>query len=258
MFDHPNVVQIFELGEDERGQFYIAMELVNGINLRQLITLSQEKARRFPPELAAYIMAQVLEGLAYAHEFRNREGKALKLVHRDVSPQNILLSYDGAVKLVDFGIAKGTAHHSETQAGMLKGKIAYMSPEQAFGDAIDARSDLFSAGVCFYELITQERPFQGRKRSADLEGHPRVSAQTHYPLGCGLRIQYRSLRLPRARKTAGSAFSKRAFLRGGTRGDSQKVPCFHRASDLGELRGQPDRRRRTPHRPSSICHAPGT
>jgi serine/threonine protein kinase len=160
MFDHPNLVQIFELGQDDDGQFFIAMELVNGINLRQLLHLVHERGIRIPPELAAFMVTQALDGLAYAHDFRDPDGRALNLVHRDISPQNILVSYDGWVKLVDFGIVKGNSISSETQAGMLKGKVAYMSPEQATGEHIDGRSDLFSLGVCFYELVAQERPFQ--------------------------------------------------------------------------------------------------
>ncbi len=159
MFDHPNLVQIFELGQDDRGQFFIAMELVNGINLRQLLHLARERQIAIPPELAAFMMTQALDGLAYAHGFHDPDGRPLNLVHRDISPQNILVSYEGAVKLVDFGIVKGSSISGETQAGMLKGKVTYMSPEQASGERMDGRSDLFSLGVCFYELIAQERPF---------------------------------------------------------------------------------------------------
>ncbi|MCK6549392.1 protein kinase [Myxococcota bacterium] len=161
MFDHPNLVQIFELGQDEAGQFYIAMELVNGLNLRQLVHMCRERGQRVPPELAAFMLVQALDGLAYAHEFRDETGQPLNLVHRDVSPQNILVSYEGAVKVVDFGIVKGSSIATETQAGMLKGKVAYMSPEQAAGDPIDARSDIFSIGVCLFELIAGEKPFTG-------------------------------------------------------------------------------------------------
>ncbi len=162
MFDHPNVVQVFELGKDDQGQFFIAMELVNGMNLRQLMQLARDAGQSIPAELAGFMIAQALDGLAYAHGFRDPEtGEALNLVHRDISPQNILVSYEGAVKLVDFGIVKGSSISGETQAGMLKGKVAYMSPEQASGEPLDARSDLFSVGICFYELISGHRPFQG-------------------------------------------------------------------------------------------------
>ncbi|MEO1337271.1 MAG: serine/threonine-protein kinase, partial [Myxococcota bacterium] len=157
--DHPNIVQIFELGQDENGQYFIAMELVNGVNLRQLLTMAKQRRQPIPPELASYIALQALEGLAYAHEMRDSSGEPLNLVHRDISPQNILVSFEGAVKLVDFGIVKGSSISSETQTGMLKGKVAYMSPEQATGESLDGRSDLFALAVVLYELIAGERPF---------------------------------------------------------------------------------------------------
>jgi serine/threonine-protein kinase len=161
MFDHPNLVTVFELGQDEHAQFYIAMELVNGMNLRQLMHMAKERGKRVPPELAAFMIAQALDGLAYAHEFRDETGQHQGLVHRDISPQNLLISYEGTVKIVDFGIVKGSSISGETLAGMLKGKVAYMSPEQASGETIDHRSDLFSMGVVLYELIAGEKPFTG-------------------------------------------------------------------------------------------------
>lgn len=161
MFDHPNLVTVFELGQDEQAQFYIAMELVNGMNLRQLMHMAKERGQRVPPELAAFMIVQALDGLAYAHEFRDESGQHQGLVHRDISPQNLLVSYEGAVKIVDFGIVKGSSISGETLAGMLKGKVAYMSPEQASGESIDHRSDLFSMGVVLYELIAGEKPFTG-------------------------------------------------------------------------------------------------
>jgi len=162
MFDHPNLVQIFELDEDpETKRFYIAMELINGMDLRQLQNLAREQGQQIPPELAAWMISQSLDGLAYAHDFKDSEGNRLNLVHRDISPQNILVSYEGAIKVVDFGIVKASSNEGKTQTGMLKGKIAYMSPEQALGEKLDARSDLFAVGICLYELIAGVKPFRG-------------------------------------------------------------------------------------------------
>ena len=176
--DHPNIAQIFELGQDDNGQYFIAMEMVNGVNLRQLLSMAKERREAVPPELAAHIVTQALEGLAYAHGLRSSTtGDRLNLVHRDISPQNLLVSYEGAVKLVDFGIVKGSSISGETQTGMLKGKVAYMSPEQAAGEPLDGRSDLFSLSVVLFELIAGERPFVGGNElmtlKAILESPPR-------------------------------------------------------------------------------------
>ena len=161
LFDHPNIAQVFDFGVDEsNGQLFMAMELINGVDLRHVLRLVRERGVRCPPELAAYIVAQALDGLAYAHGFHDDTGRPLNLVHRDVSPQNILVSFEGAVKLVDFGIVKSGVSEHQTQNGMLKGKIAYMSPEQASGEALDPRTDVFATGVCLYELITGVRPFR--------------------------------------------------------------------------------------------------
>ena len=163
MFDHPNLVQIFELGEDDAGQFYIAMELVRGRNVRQLLGLAHTQGLPIPAELAAFMAIQALDGLAYAHAFTHPDtGEPLGLVHRDISPQNILVSQAGAVKLVDFGIVKGTSISGETRSGSLKGKVAYMSPEQASGNPLDGRSDIFALGICLYEMVTGTRPFGGK------------------------------------------------------------------------------------------------
>ncbi len=161
LFSHPNIVQIYEIARDEEsGQHFIAMELVDGLDLRQLLRLAREQGLDIPAELAAYMMAEALDGLAYAHEFRDSDGEPMQVVHRDVSPQNLLVSYDGVLKLVDFGIVKVT-NENHTQAGLLKGKVAYMSPEQAAGEPIDGRADVFAIGVCLYELITGVKPFRG-------------------------------------------------------------------------------------------------
>lgn len=199
MFDHPNIAQIFELGTDEStGQLFIAMELITGMDLRQLMRLCRDRGQEVPAELASYMMAQALDGLAYAHEFRDPDGQRLHLVHRDVSPQNILVSYEGAIKVVDFGIVKANATEGHTQTGMLKGKIAYMSPEQATGEPLDGRSDVFAIGVCLYELITGVKPFRATTEimtlKAILEHDPQPI--THFVPECPIGIEnavYRAL-----------------------------------------------------------------
>ena len=164
--NHPNIIHIYDLGKIQAGGYFIAMEYVDGRDLR-----GRSSSRRhatlgvpLPVPLAVYIASKVASALDYAHRRRDAEGHELNIVHRDVSPQNILISYEGDIKLCDFGIAKAASKASKTQSGALKGKIQYMSPEQAWGKPIDRRSDLFSLGVVLHELLTGERLFRGRHR----------------------------------------------------------------------------------------------
>lgn len=160
---HNNIAQIYELGR-HRNKLYIAMELVEGRDLRDI--LKQVGGNQgIPVGLAAYVIAKSAEGLDYAHRKNGRDGQPLNLVHRDVSPQNILLSFEGEVKVVDFGIAKASARMSETTTGMLKGKLSYMAPEQIRG-ITDRRSDIFALGTVLYELITGTKLFDAE---TDLE-----------------------------------------------------------------------------------------
>jgi serine/threonine-protein kinase len=155
--EHPNVVQIFDFGEAE-GSFYLAMELIDGPNLRRLVKRAQEVA--LPPALCAKLVSFAAEGLAYAHEFRDpATGEPLGLIHRDVSPDNILVSRQGAVKVVDFGIAKVAGQGHRTQTGVVKGKVAYMPPEQLQTKPLDRRVDVYALGIVLYELLTGKRPF---------------------------------------------------------------------------------------------------
>jgi serine/threonine-protein kinase len=163
---HTNIVQIFDFGEED-GSYYLAMEYVDGRDLRGILKLAQDRSRVLPPGLAAFITAEAAKGLSYAHT--RREGSTpLNIVHRDISPHNILISWNGEVKVADFGIAKAASRASATRTGVLKGKIAYMSPEQARGDTVDARSDLFSLGLVLYEMLTGTRPFQGATETETL------------------------------------------------------------------------------------------
>jgi serine/threonine protein kinase len=163
---HPNIVDIFDQGESN-GTYFLAMEYIHGEDLRGFAQQSDAVGKRPQLAITCRIIMDTLSGLHYAHTLIDEEGHPLGLVHRDVSPQNVLVTYDGDVKLIDFGIAKATrARNSEqTQAGMIKGKYAYMSPEQTRGEQLDARSDVFSAGTLLWELLTWRRLF---KRATDL------------------------------------------------------------------------------------------
>ncbi len=150
---HQNICQIFDLGKIENS-YYIAMEYVHGKDLRAALRASRSKKKPFPVELAILVISKISSALDYAHRKRDAGGQPLNLVHRDISPQNILISYEGEVKLVDFGIAKAATKAHVTQHGALKGKLLYMSPEQAWGKAVDKRTDIFSLGVVLYEMLT--------------------------------------------------------------------------------------------------------
>jgi serine/threonine protein kinase len=150
---HVNIAQTFDLGR-VGDTFYITMEYVDGVDLYKLLRRSSELDRVFPIALCAFIGKEVTSGLDYAHRKRDHNGRPLRIVHRDVSPQNVLISYAGEVKLVDFGIAKATMRARQTAAGVIKGKYYYMSPEQAWGEPLDHRTDVFSAGILLYETLT--------------------------------------------------------------------------------------------------------
>ncbi len=161
---HPNIVQVYELGEQD-GEFFIVMEYVKGKDLLRLLrALAQNKPDdpAIPPLVAAFIARETCRALAHAHEHTDESGQQKPIVHRDVSPQNIMLSYDGQVKLVDFGIAKALdSMKEETRTGALKGKFAYMAPEQIGGHSPGPQSDIFSTGVVLHEMLTGKRLFKG-------------------------------------------------------------------------------------------------
>lgn len=155
---HENIVQIFDFGKFEES-YYLAMEYVWGKSLKAV--QAKIEGQSFPVNLALYTIGRASMGLDYAHRKKGTDNETLNIIHRDISPQNILVSYEGEVKLVDFGIAKAAFQSSETKSGVFKGKIPYMSPEQVLGMPIDRRSDLFSLGIVMYELLTGQRLFQG-------------------------------------------------------------------------------------------------
>ncbi len=159
LLTHVNIAQTFDLGRVDQ-TYYIAMEFIEGVDVYRVLRRTKEVKRAIPFDLAAYIAAETCNGLDYAHRKRDEHGRSLGIVHRDVSPQNVLLSYAGEVKLVDFGIAKAALRKAATEAGVIKGKYYYMSPEQAWGDPMDHRSDIFSAGIVLYELITGSLPYR--------------------------------------------------------------------------------------------------
>ncbi|HEU4731832.1 MAG TPA: serine/threonine-protein kinase [Kofleriaceae bacterium] len=159
--EHPNIAQVYEIGF-VNGSYFFVMEYVDGADLRRLIETALSRQRWIPLGDALYIITHVCTALHYAHEKKDLEGRALHIIHRDVSPSNVLISHDGAIKVCDFGIAKAHNRKSEdTQSGVLKGKFSYMSPEQCQSQPIDRRSDVFSIGILLYELTTLSKLFRG-------------------------------------------------------------------------------------------------
>ncbi len=166
---HANICQVTDLGKIA-DNYFIAMEYIDGKDLRAILKRCHEAKNPISVALAVYVILEALKGLGYAHrKTDSNTGKPLNLIHRDISPQNIMVSYHGDVKIVDFGIAKTESKLGRTQAGVLKGKFGYMSPEQASGLALDARTDLFSTGIIFYEILTGRRLFLGESDFDTLE-----------------------------------------------------------------------------------------
>lgn len=162
---HPNVVETYDVGEHD-GIPFIAMEYMEGAPLDRIVKAVQRREERFDVPLAASLMIEVLRGLHYAHEVKDYSGKAIGVVHRDISPSNVFLTYQGEVKVIDFGIAKASTKLAETRTGQIKGKLSYMAPEQARGRGVDRRSDIWAVGVMLYEMCVGERLF---KRDSEIE-----------------------------------------------------------------------------------------
>lgn len=165
LLNHVNIAQTFDLGVVEgpggAHTYFIVMEFIEGADAYRLLKKAAGKRAKIPIDLCAYVVSEVCHGLDYAHRKRDMTGEPLNIVHRDISPQNVLISFAGEVKIVDFGIAKAAMRSGEaTEVGVIKGKYYYMSPEQAWGDPVDGRSDIFSTGIVLYELLTGEMLYQ--------------------------------------------------------------------------------------------------
>lgn len=165
---HGSIAQVFDMGLHE-GAPYLALEYVDGKDLRKVIAKGKERDLPLPLTFCLFVMIRVLDALAYAHRKRDDEDREIALVHRDVSPQNVLVSYEGEVKVIDFGLAKSTLSAASTHPSIILGKFLYMSPEQARQQRVDRRSDLYSVGLCLYELIGGANPFEAAQ-SGDLVG----------------------------------------------------------------------------------------
>ena len=175
--NHANIVQVFDLGRSE-DSYFIAMEYVHGLDLAEILARARAQKLEIPPELAVYLVSEVAKGLDYAHRRKDQDMDPLGIVHRDVSPQNILISFEGEVKLTDFGIAWAMGE-AGAESDRLKGKARYMAPEQARGEELDRRADLFSLGVVLYEILAGENPLRGTTEENAIE---RLMAGSYPPL----------------------------------------------------------------------------
>ncbi len=160
LLQHENIIHVYDFGETQ-GSYFIAMEYLFGKDLKSVFSKSSQINSPISLENSLMIASKICEGLEYAHNLKDLHGASLNIIHRDISPQNIFITFDGKVKVIDFGIAKTTTQTSKTQVGIIKGKVAYMSPEQAEGKSIDRRSDIFAAGIIFYEMITGKEMYSG-------------------------------------------------------------------------------------------------
>src|SRR6185503_8390336 len=158
---HANIVQVFDIGHSE-DTYFIVMEYVDGVDLKGLIEWRRRLGKRLPTAVSLYLINEICKGLAYAHELVNPEtGRAVGIVHRDISPPNVLISKQGEVKVVDFGLAKASSQIETTDPGVVKGKMSYLSPEAARGEEVDSRADIFAVGILLYEMLTGKRLFYG-------------------------------------------------------------------------------------------------
>ncbi len=183
--DHPNVVRTFDVGDVDRFH-YLTMEYLSGHGLDRVLKAGRAAGEPIPPRVLARVISDCLAGLHYAHELRDFTGAPLSLVHRDISPGNVFVSYDGSTKLLDFGVAKTNIQQVQTRAGTIKGKVAYMSPQHVTGELIDRRTDLWSIAVVLYEGLCGASPFQG---SSDLDRVHRIVEAARTLAGCSLPAQ---------------------------------------------------------------------
>jgi len=158
---HSNVAQVFDIGVGSDNAYFIVMEYVDGSDLKSVIEFLRKTKRNFPVEVAIHIAEKICEGLSYAHEAKNADGQPLRIVHRDVSPANVLITKYGEVKIVDFGLAKATSQLEKSEPGIVKGKFGYLSPEAAQGIEVDPRTDVFAVGIILWEMLAQKRLFLG-------------------------------------------------------------------------------------------------
>src|SRR5262245_38384673 len=218
---HPNIVHIYEFGKFQ-DYYFIAMEHVDGVDTNQMIL--EAHGSGLPPEIVARLGADAAAGLHHAHQLADGDGRPLDIVHRDVSPQNLLLSYDGVLKIVDFGIAKAAHHAERTRPGVVKGKFAYMSPEQVVGKTLDGRSDVYSLAIVLWELLagrfafTRENPGEAMREIRDGKLAPIETVRSDVPKELAAALGHALTKERDKRPNAAQfAVELESYLKGSTR-----------------------------------------
>jgi serine/threonine protein kinase len=191
---HANIVQVFDIGHSE-DTYFIVMEFVDGANLKRILENLQRRGQRFGVPEAVYVCAEACRGLSYAHELHDENGRALGIVHRDVSPPNILLTKLGEVKVADFGLAKAGTQLSQTDPGVVKGKFSYLSPEAANGKDVDARADIFSLGIVLWEMLAGRRLFLGETDYATVKLVQQANVPRLSPLNNQVDVDFEEIML---------------------------------------------------------------
>ncbi len=203
--NHGNIVPVLDMGEQD-GEYFIAMEYLPGKDLREVLRRAADKERKMLPGVALYVAAELCRGLAYAHRKVDDQGRDLGIVHRDVSPSNVILGWEGLVKLTDFGVARAIGRLSDSLSGTLRGKIAYMSPEQALGEPMDGRSDIFSAGIVLWECLTGQRLFDGDTDPAVLRKVQQAQVPPPSSVASGLPASVDAITLKALSRSASDRF----------------------------------------------------
>lgn len=238
---HPNIVQHLDFARAD-GELFLVLEYLHGESLSNLTRRSQSRAQPVGVDMSTHIVAEACAGLHAAHELRGSDGELLEVIHRDVSPSNLFVTYDGAVKVIDFGVAKAAHRISRTEAGALKGKFAYMSPEQAEGEPLDRRSDVFSLGIVLYELTTRRRLFSRATATATLravrgEPIPRPSSLVDgYPRELE-EVVLTALQRDPAKRFATAQEMRRALADFRKRSDGVSTPQEHLAERIRSMFG---------------------
>ncbi len=230
---HANIGQIHELGQID-GSHFIAMEYIWGRDLLQLQNRFKKLKRRLPTTAAAFIVMKICEGLHYAHKKRDVLGSAMEIVHRDCSPQNVVVSYEGEVKLIDFGIARAASRSARTNAGVLKGKFGYMSPEQVRGLPLDRRSDIFSLGIILFETLTGKRLFNGESDFSTLEKVRNAEVDAQLLVEAGVPEQLQRITIKALRRTPDDRYQWCSDMRDDLRNYLQTTSEAYSYRTLGE------------------------